>query len=494
MKRVINYIFNISTLAIVSAILMLTACEQSYPGIEYEKEDNNITNDEASHSTPIQLFVDEPSLFSITATRGTGSVDKGEDDWNERRKNMKLQVFAFNKDGADMRETMAARHGEDAPDYKYCLIDNEETSGSKYYIGRNTRLIDDEGLEFISNEETNQTEQLYYSSKHQEQGYNFFAYYIDDFVPNSSNTYRNRDEIYHNIDIDGSQDIMCGYAPQPTYYSVLHALNYTGFEKAPAANETDRARQEQDAAYFINNMLTPTEKTDVSNILNYGFSTYSAHRGVNPIIKVKHMLTRLKFEAYPGDESAKDIIITDIVIKSRTKAKLTVAANDLTKIGLTFDQSEPQRELYLREKPANGFGPTVELNTEYRVDIQEDERGLLWHQRTPTPIGDCMLVEPAEELELILFYKENRPDSSVDGNDNWIPNRLKYRIIPSKDGGDSYDKESNTYRFKAGYSYVVKIAVYGMQPIEVSASIEGWKVGGDIIIDPDDPDNSDILM
>ena len=105
-----------------------------------------------------------------------------------------------------------------------------------------------------------------------------------------------------------------------------------------------------------------------------------------------------------------------------------------------------------------------------------------------------MLVEPSEELELILYYKENRPDSSVDGKENWIPNRLKYRIIPPKDNNESFDKETGTYRFKAGYSYVVKIAVYGMQPIEVSASIEGWKVGGDIVIDPDDPDNSDILM
>ena len=39
---------------------------------------------------------------------------------------------------------------------------------------------------------------------------------------------------------------------------------------------------------------------------------------------------------------------------------------------------------------------------------------------------------------------------------------------------------------------MLKIAVYGLQPIEVSAQIEGWKEGGSVGIDPDENPNSSI--
>jgi len=41
---------------------------------------------------------------------------------------------------------------------------------------------------------------------------------------------------------------------------------------------------------------------------------------------------------------------------------------------------------------------------------------------------------------------------------------------------------------KKGYKYNIYIVVYGLQPIKMSASIEGWHEEKDpIIVDPDDP-------
>ena len=48
---------------------------------------------------------------------------------------------------------------------------------------------------------------------------------------------------------------------------------------------------------------------------------------------------------------------------------------------------------------------------------------------------------------------------------------------------------TGTFKFLPGFQYTVKIAVYGLSPIKVTANISNWKEGGDIFINPDDADN-----
>lgn len=98
------------------------------------------------------------------------------------------------------------------------------------------------------------------------------------------------------IEIDGTQDVMCGMAPKLT--EVLDANEAFG-------------------------KLTETEKSKIRNIGNY--STYAAHRNINPMVDLKHKLTRLKFKAYAGDQKACDIEIKYIKVKSKTRLKLTAA-------------------------------------------------------------------------------------------------------------------------------------------------------------------------
>lgn len=469
--------------ALSLCVLALTSCSESYPSLEYEDDKDVIKNDEASDKTPIMLFVQKPSLFSIT-TRGTGAFDPNESNFEAKRQNMLLHIFAFhNTPDVNMAESMNSVHGgASEPDYENCLIDNGVNSGNLYWMGRPARLnSDNEGVEILKDKVTKEPELLYYSSVHQDYGYNFFAYYIDDFEPNASNTTRTRNEIYHNIDIDGSQDIMCGYSPKLQIGDVMDDLGYNV--------RKDGIISEFIAQEMYDNILSDTEKSNINNILSYGYSTYSAHRGVNPTIDVKHQLARLKFTAYPGDARSENITITGIEVQTRTQGKLTVAATDLSKVGLTFREDQPLSSIYLREKSVDGIEKNQPLRDDYyNIVLTEDDKKLpnsQWYDRTATPIGDCLLVPPAENIRLILYYKE-KYKISEDGDEYGIRYPHVIYDVPAPDEEQNIEETSGIKKFKAGYSYNIKIAVYGLQPIEIVAQMEGWKDGGDVDLDEDD--------
>lgn len=478
----------------ILAAVAFTACGESYPSLEYDKDENNhITNTESSNRTPIQVYVNEPSLFSVTASRGMGAVDKEDEDWDARRDNMLLKVFAFhNAEDADFRENMYVSHnGEESPDFKNCLIDNATNSGTEYYEGKPARLVDDEGLEFLKKKDSEERELLYYSSKYQDEGYNFFAYYVDDIELSASNTVRSKDEIYHNIEIDGTQDIMCGYAPKMSLYSVMKALRFIGNPPEDEDSETYAKR--------IYKMLSPSQQADINNVLNYGYSTYAAHRGVNPVIDIRHQLARLKFTAYPGDETAENITIQGIEVRIHTKGKLTVATNDLSKVGLSFDETEPLNSVYLKEASVDGIEPMQPLRQDYYIVklTEEDKKkpNTDWTERVESSlkIGGHLLVEPGDVISLTLHYDEKRKISENSDEEKLMKDlKVNYNITAPK-VPQNFDKATGTYRFREGYSYDINIAVFGLQPIEIYAQMEGWKDGDDVDLGEEeffDPENN----
>ena len=465
-------------------IFAVTGCSEAYPSLEYEDNKDVIENQEASSKTPIMLFVQKPSLFSIT-TRGTGAFDPNEPNFEAKRKNMLLHIFAFhNSQDVNMTESMNSVHGGTSePDYENCLIDNGVNSGNLYWIGRPARLnSDNEGIEILKDKETKEPEQLYYSSVHQDYGYNFFAYYIDDFEPNSTNTTRTQNEIYHNIEIDGSQDIMCGYSPKLEIEDIMNDLGYN-------VRDDDGNISKAEAQKMYDNILSDTEQNNINNILSYGYSTYSAHRGINPTIDVKHQLTRLKFTAYPGDGRSENITITGIEVKTITQGKLVVASTDLSKVGLTFRDDQPLSSIFLKEKSIDGIEGNQPLRQDfYNIVMTAEDKKLpnnKWMERTATPIGDCLLVPPSETIRLILHYKE-KYQISENGDEYGIRYPKVVYDIKAPTEKQNIEESTGLYKFKSGYSYDIKIAVYGLQPIEIVAQMEGWKEGGDVDLDEDD--------
>ncbi len=445
-------------LAAVLPAVMLAACTDTYPNI-VSNDGSGIGNDETYDRTPIMLYVNEPNYFSIIATRGTGelTVDKPEKYYNSV-----VHVFAF-RDGpdaqgvfagdADMTRTVhTGLPGQYDMHRSDCLLD-----GPDYSLGMPTMFSRAEnGMIEMLEADSN----FCYSARYQDVGYNFFAYHIDDQAITSANARRLPDRITYSVEIDGAQDIMVGNAPKLT----RRVLN----EKMEPGNLH----------------ISAADQEKILNIGNY--STFAAHRGVNPAIDMRHLLTMFRFTAYPGDRSAANIRIKGIRMESKYSGDLTVAANDTSLIGIAF--SEDRADLKLRDK-TDGSEPAPPLNPEgYVVQWTDDMAGLDWQARPGLQVGGCLLVAPDRAYTLTLVYEQ-----TVDiGNGQTEVRQLETQYRLRADNSRLYwDPEAGEYRFRPGYYYDVKVVVYGLQPITVEVGIDTWQDGGDIPLDPDDEESND---
>lgn len=526
MKRKTNILSTLSMT--VATLLLMPSCNSSYPGLDYEPQPGEEpSNDEdiKQEQTPIKIYTSTPGFFSLTAgTRGTGafpSVNPENPEIPEKYYKSTFHVFAFRTgtgaDGnggqgvlsgsTDLTRTVYA-HGKDNNPSNTTVLDPTNTSclldGEDYYKGMPCEFVKDGSLSALKpippSPEDDRT--VYYSGNYQDVGYSFFGYHIDDFTPTINNTHRNESEIYYDIEVDGNQDILLGYAEPIT-------------EK-----DFEGGEDKEDGKFYeiTHNRLSDEEKKRILDAKG-GYSAYAGHRLIHPTINLRHMLTQLKFKAYPGDNSADHVTITGISVRAAKTGKMTVASRRLSDIKLEYpiirntDSSsdiKAKTKLYWLTEPAAEVGGTCpkaehtdsddpELNNgkdkygnnvlnDYKVTWDESLRDTPVNQRPMTDLGGSLLLPTSCVYDVNLHYtflKQDKEDEKGK-EERFVAN---YRIhAPENDGGISYDPETGEYRFMPGVIYTIKIGVYGLQKIEMSGSIEGWGNGGDIIVDPDNPE------
>lgn len=244
------------------------------------------------------------------------------------------------------------------------------------------------------------------------------------------------------ITIDGSQDIMAGKA-------------------TPSADE-------------------------VTKLGNYGqnfYSAYAARKGVQPNITFNHLLTRFTFEVRAGSKATagagasgntEAVRVQGVSVESLTDGKLTVAYKGETKETadlLTFTGDASPLTLKQRAAGADNNAPLVDL----------EEVALTWPADVAAtvgdvlPVGEALLVAPGQTeypLTIALAQKVKKNTTAADKEDMALEQKATIKI----DG---------TQKFEPGKSYKVTITVYGLEEIEVTATLVPWQDGGSIDIDDD---------
>jgi len=440
-----------------AALAVLESCSESYPGIDYDKTQGKTgieNQDEWTDKTPILVFVNEQNIFTVK-TRGLGAFENNDTVNPIRLANSTFYVYAF-RDGystsgheelQEQTDFRRSRYNDPnisgyAIDYenRHCLLDGinyDEGCSMKLHANGSGRL------DYVEYEDNTPT-----YGDYGDVPYNFFAYYMDDAKINRTN--RKEKGISYEVEIDGTQDLMCGYAP----------------------NLTEELKKGASSPYWgVWKTLKEEEQNQILNI--GGYSLQSAHRGIHPMVNFKHQLARLTFTAYPGDETASNVILRKVEVESRYKGTFTVASRDLSDIGIKFDNE--RRALSLREA-SDGVNPCEELNT-YEVTYDDSMKDIKWYERPSVKVGSSLLVAPDTLYTLNLYWsewivrKEGEEPALVEHT-----NPIKYAL--KVDGG-----------FEAGVEYPIMIAIYGSQPIQVFANVEGWKTGEPIHLD--DPGDYD---
>lgn len=491
MKR-INYI----VLIVLAASLGLVACSESYPSVNYQYESvpTNAETPGEDRSVPLMVFVDRQSFFSLSSTRGAGHFDPIEatspEDEKQKFRDTPFYLFAFRDPKftstsydnprlhqlPDLTYTMLATNGGKKDNENLdCLVDDYN-----YHTGYKVFLDDVGGMKLPDKP------YVFYYPDYQDVGFNFFAYSIDDAVSADDPTSepqatRTQTSIYCDLAIDGTQDIMCGLAPEIK-------------------------KEDLNAGRYHNIKLTETEKKRVLDIGKY--CTYAAHRNIHPYINMRHQLTRLDFVAYPGDSTADYVTIDSVKVKAPMKGRLVVADNDTTQIGYTPDPAS-EGWFVLHEGPhKNDDGKWVcdvmpagqykanPWHKEYNPD-PDNHPELAW------PITDRIWPENNEEIVRLGGEKAciMLPESeeflvkivgTYDPDDPTKKRRFEsvYRLTPQRN--EENLGEDGKYRFCSGRYYTIAVAVYGLEVVVVNSTIVAWKPGATVEIDPDNPVGGDI--
>ena len=272
--------------------------------------------------------------------------------------------------------------------------------------------------------------------------YDFYGYYIDDAYldedeedsPADPVPVSEASRIYVPFTINGGQDLMVAMAD-------------------PAAD---------------------IEGTEVKNPAN-AYSAYAARRGVQPTLPFEHQLARFTFEIVPGSSSANTILVDSIKIQTKTKGNLVVVGENR---GVQDVDAESVAWLSLMQKRADSGTPgELEKLTPVGPAAFDDTPDA---EQDTTSIGESIMVIPGEtSYELSYWLSSSNDVTTPIVEQNWT---LDAAALVNKD-----DINIGATKFEAGKSYKVTIKIYGLEKVDITASLQGWEDGGNIVVDPDQP-------
>ena len=226
------------------------------------------------------------------------------------------------------------------------------------------------------------------------------------------------------------------------------------------------------------------EVTKLGNYADNFYSAYAARKGVQPNITFKHLLTRFTFEVRAGSKATagegasgntEAVRVQGVSVESLTNGKLTVAYKGETKEAadlLTF--TGDASPLTLKQRAAGAADNNVPL-----VDLVEVP--LTWPAVGDAtvgdviPVGEALLVAPGQTeypLTIALAQKVKKNVADKEKEDMALEQKATIKMDGVK-------------KFEPGKSYKVTITVYGLEKIEVTATLVPWVDGGSIDIDDD---------
>jgi len=473
----LKYRFRHITALAATALLLLCGCAgESYPGLTYDRVMSpDIINEESGKTgdkgIEIELYIAPDSFALGQPTRGTGPFivpDTTRSDSNHYE-STRFHVFAFraspDEQGPLTYQPDYRRRSNDPTDQKAnCLIDGADPNkGLAARLDRNRSGR----LHFISQERYGMVSDsaVHYNINTGNIGYNFFAYSIDDFEPTDANTIRSGDGICYDIDIDGTRDLMYGAAPRIT----PEVLDYLITKDNLQVDEERR-----------------------NNILNNSYYTnYAAYHGVRPYIKLHHALTRLRFQAFPADETCDSVTIENIEVLCHNKAHLWVVRPNTDQIGITFDDEYnyvPLREPAKTSNPDSlGITKYVPLSTENNtVSWKEGYNNSDWKLNPPTAIGGDLLISTDSVYRMKLTYRQTLRNKDPNTGQNIINRFTSTYDLYAPLTDLSFDKKLQRHMYLPGHTYNINIGIYGMRAIVINTGMEGWESGEDI--PPNDED------
>lgn len=414
--------------------LLLTACNESYPGLYAPVIDEDNPNPEVSEDrVPVKLSATDPSFGIVT--RGMGAFEDWSNEENrERWRNADFYVYGFL--GKNHEYSGTVNYAGEEVNYAYPL--NNDDGRIPHCLVKNRRARFNGAAEPTLEWEDGY--QPYYSVSYPDYMFNFFVYHIDDALQLTSPTYEASRVVYH-IGIDGTQDVISGYA---------HATE----------SDTENVGDNDESRYLWNNWQKLI------------YSARSGHRQIHPRFFIEHRMTRLNFNVKGASpQFSNKIQILAVGVKSRWIGDFTVARDWQGGWSWSEDADKPQLDITWGEEKKDMYVATPDTPQEYGATYEQgkclfDPMVTVEYEES-CELGDIMLP-PDDKYNIFIRYKiTDRPNEIFTAN---------YSNVGFADEGKI---------FEAGKIYEVTLRIYGPQSIALQVSGTGlsWLPGDDLDVD-----------
>lgn len=266
--------------------------------------------------------------------------------------------------------------------------------------------------------------------------YEFYGYFLDDAGtegPDGERITRTDTAYVAHIAIDGTQDVLVGYADRDTV--VAHKA-----QKTP-----------------------PVEVNKDRLFSAYGIRKWDA----KPEMYFRHKLARFDFFVRSGEEAAANKVkVMGVNVISKTKADVIVAGNSIYQ-GLK-NIAEPDT-LTLQAKVIDDAGTGA-----YHLDTLKNIGGVLApdYGGLDKNVGGSILVIPGDEKYALGMELEQPGVVAPVTKTQWM--NIDFSKLTT---GEKYAK--------AGYKYSVTLVVYETKPVEIVISLAPWEEGDPFVLDPD---------
>jgi len=499
--------------AVVAAAGMLASCSSdsliagSDPNIEPTTEER----------VPIKINVATPQLTAKGATRGIGTVGDVEGGANVWLKE-KVNVFMFNKGTLDLAR-------EDPEDENTALYNNTVLT---------TPNNDDSG---IANELTEGDTRIVYKYYPMAGNYDFWGYFIDD----ASSAHDAEDAVLY---ADATEyNAAKGTELTDEQFAGLTDEQKTKTPAVEAVEPFTIGASEVTVPFAINGSqdlmvakAVPTEdQQDIIDAAAFGedkkrfYSAYAARRDIQPDMKFEHLLTRLTFSVLAGNEKSLKkydsgtgtyvdyqngdiyggVFVKSITVKSKNTGNIIAAYTGdprPTTALISFDQEnvEDYANFSLQTERVNGqvyplyyfYGDGEPAQFDGWNNLAQMQAlltvgGAHWdYVQKPTAIkdpededqigetiGGALLVstEDSYEVKIVLGQYLLVEDSYPDAGDNPVY-KVKYATYEKEIALEDGD-------FAQGYSYNVKMTLYGFERIDIKTTLAPWLEGNEISFD-----------
>lgn len=194
------------------------------------------------------------------------------------------------------------------------------------------------------------------------------------------------------------------------------------------------------------------------------YSAYSARRNVIPNLLFEHQLARFVFNIKAGAEDGNNVLVSGITLESPTRGYLRVTGNR----GIVPASQPAATVLSLMQKNAD----TGIMEPLKPASVTNDF--VTGGTNAANQLGESIMVFPGQDSYAMTYtVKMSEDGQEVTEDITLTPGMFKLEDTP-------------VGSFEAGYTYTLTLIIYGLQDIEIKATVDQWKDGGSTEWDPED--------